>query len=199
MLVGYARISTVDQHGELDAQLHRLRAAGCGEVFYERASLIAERPQFAAAVDFARQGDVFLVTKPDRLARSTAELLGIIGWLETKGVSLVILTMGEQQIDTRTAAGKLMLLMLIAVSAFEQDLAMERQREGLAMPRVEGKDQGRARTIMQQAKEIRRLRDEGVTAAEIAGRLGIAKISVYRALSATAASVTRPYSRSSRA
>ena len=182
-LIGYGRTSTADQIAGLEGQERDLRGAGCTKLFLERVSATtAKRPQLEAALDYARGGDTVFVTKPDRLARSTADLLGIIGRLEAKGVGLVVLSMGGQQVDTRSPTGKLMLTMLAAVAAFERDLMLERQREGIAKAKAEGRYQGRAPTAMRQAGEVARLKASGVSPTEIARRLGLSRMSVYRAL-----------------
>ena len=182
MLVGYARTSTVEQHAGLDAQVRDLRAAGCEKVLSEQVSSVAKRAALEQALDFVRDGDVFMVTKPDRLARSTSDLLSIVEHLEAKGVGLVILSMGGQEIDTRSSTGKLMLTMLAAVAAFERDLMLERQREGIAKAKADGKYRGRAPTARRQASEVLRLKAAGVKPTEIAGQLGIGRASVYRIL-----------------
>jgi DNA invertase Pin-like site-specific DNA recombinase len=182
MLVGYARTSTVEQHAGLDAQVRDLRAAGCEKVFSEQVSSVAKRATLEQALEFVRDGDVFMVTKPDRLARSTADLLSIVERLEAKGIGLVILSMGGQQIDTRSSTGKLMLTMLAAVAAFERDLMLERQREGIAKAKADGKYRGRAPTARRQAPEVLRLKAAGMKPTEIAGQVGIGRASVYRIL-----------------
>ena len=182
-LIGYGRTSTMDQIAGLDGQERDLKAAGCTKLFLERVSATAaSRPQLEAALDWAREGDTLMVSKPDRMARSTADLLGIVARLEAKGVGLIVLSMGGQTVDTRTATGKLMLTMLAAVAAFERDLMLERQREGIAKAKAEGKYQGRAPTAMRQAGEVAKLKAAGVTPTEIAKRLGMSRMSVYRAL-----------------
>lgn len=143
-------------------------------------SSVAERAQLAAALDFVRDGDVFMVTKPDRLARSTADLLGIVARLEAKDVGLVVLSMGGQRVDTRTATGKLMLTMLAAVAAFERDLMLERQREGIAKAKAEGAYKGRAPTARRQADDVLALIADGARPTDVAMRLGIGRASVYR-------------------
>jgi DNA invertase Pin-like site-specific DNA recombinase len=112
------------------------------------------------------------------------DLLGIVRRLEAKGVALVVLSMGGQRVDTRTATGKLMLAMLAAVAAFERDLMLERQREGIAKAKAEGKYKGRAPTARRQAAEVTKMRAEGVRPADIARTLGIGRASVYRILGA---------------
>ena len=180
MNIGYARTSTTEQQAGLDAQLRDLAAAGVDRTFSEKVSSVAHRDQLGAAMDFAREGDTLIVTKPDRLARSTADLLGIVGRLEAKGVGLVVLSMGGQRVDTRTATGKLMLTMLAAVAAFERDLMLERQREGIAKAKGEGRYLGRAPTARRQSDDVLAMLADGVRPTEVAKRMGIGRASVYR-------------------
>ena len=187
MIVGYARTSTTDQDAGLAAQERDLTAAGCTKVYAEQVSSVATRAKLAAVLDFVREGDVLMVTKPDRLARSTAELLAIVEGLTAKHVGVVILSMGGERLDTRNPTAKLMLTILAGVATWEREIMLERQREGIAKARADGKYQGRAPTAMRQAAEVRRLREDGMTPSEIVKHLGIARASVYRALAATAA------------
>ena len=187
MMIGYARTSTAEQEAGLAAQERDLRAAGAERLFSEQVSSVARRGQLEAAIDFAREGDVLMVSKPDRLARSTADLLGIVERLEGKKVALIVLSMGGQPVDTRTPTGKLMLTMLAAVAAFERDLMLERQREGIAKAKVEGKYKGRAPTARRQSDAVMSLKAEGVSPSEIAKRLGISRASVYRVVEAAQA------------
>jgi DNA invertase Pin-like site-specific DNA recombinase len=182
MIVGYARTSTADQKAGLEAQIRDLEAAGCEKVFQEQVSSAAVRAELNRCLEFVRDGDVLIAATPDRLARSTANLLGIVAELERKKVGLVILSMGGQKIDTRCPTGKLMLPLLGAIAAFERDLMLERQREGIAKAKGEGKYQGRKPTARAKAAEIVRLAGEGVTRDEIARRLDIGVASVYRVL-----------------
>lgn len=187
MIVGYARTSTVEQEAGLEAQQRDLQAAGCGKMFAERVSSVAKRAQLEAALEFSREGDTLAVTKLDRLARSVADLLSIVARLEAKGVALRVLSMGGQAVDTGTATGKLMLTMLGAVAEFERGLMLERQREGIAKAKADGKYQGRVPTAQRQAEDVRRLKAEGVRPVDIARRLGIGRASVYRILGSEAA------------
>jgi DNA invertase Pin-like site-specific DNA recombinase len=125
------------------------------------------------------------VTKPDRLARSTSDLLSIVERLEAKGAGLVILSMGGQRIDTQSSTGKLMLTMLAAAAAFERDLMLERQREGIAKAKADGKYRGRAPTARRPAPEVLPLKAAGAKPMEIAGQLGIGRANVYRILGDT--------------
>lgn len=184
MLVGYARTSTVEQVAGLEAQERDLKAAGVDKVFAEQLSSVdAKRPALAAALDFARDGDTFVVTKIDRLARSVADLLGIVEKLTTKGVSLRILAIG---LDTATPTGRLMLNMLASVAQFEREVMLERQREGIAKAKAQGRFKGRAPTARAKAADVLRLAGEGRKREEIATELGIGVASVYRILAGAA-------------
>ena len=129
MIVGYARTSTVDQVAGFEAQVKELSAAGCEKIFQEQVSSVTVRLQLQSALEFVRDGDVFIVTKLDRLARSVADLMAILQALERKGVAVRILNLG---MDIQTPTGKLMLTVLGGVAEFEREMMLERQREGIA-------------------------------------------------------------------
>ena len=185
MQIGYARTSTTEQEAGLEAQRRDLTAAGCDRVFSEQISATATtRPQMEAALDFVREGDVFVVTKPDRLARSVADLLAIEARLRGKQVALRVLSMGGTELNTQSPTGRLMLTMLGAVAEFERALMLERQREGIAKAKDEGKYKGRAPTAQAQADEVRALHAAGVGPVEITKRLKVSRSSVHRILKA---------------
>jgi DNA invertase Pin-like site-specific DNA recombinase len=178
MLIGYARTSTVDQKAGLSGQHRDLEAAGCTKIFSEEiSSVAAHRGQLEAAIDFAREGDTFIVTKLDRLARSVAHLLDITGRLTAKGVSLRIISM---QMDTSTPTGKLMLTMLGGIAEFERELMLERQKEGIAKAKADGKYKGRKPTAMAKKDQIIKLRNDGLTIAAIVEQTGVSRSSVHR-------------------
>lgn len=181
MIIGYARTSTVDQGAGLEVQHRDLKAAGCEKVFSEQVSSVDRqaRVELNAALEFVRDGDSLLVTKLDRLARSVPHLLEIVDTLKTKGATLRILSM---DIDTSTSTGKLMLSVLGSVAAFEREIMLERQREGIAKAKAAGKYKGRTPTARAKADEVLRLRQEGIGPTEIARRLEIGRASVYRIL-----------------
>lgn len=180
MLVGYARTSTAEQTAGLEAQIRDLRALGCEEVFSEQVSSVAKtRPQLEASMQFVRKGDVLVVTRLDRLARSLPDLLGIVEKLRAKGVAFKSLDLG---VDTSSATGELILHVLGSIAAFERRLLLERQREGIAKAKAEGKYKGRTPTVRRQAADILRLKSEGVNVSEIARRLGCDRRSVHRVL-----------------
>ncbi|MCE6960247.1 recombinase family protein [Cereibacter sphaeroides] len=184
MIIGYARTSTLDQTAGLEAQERDLQAAGCERIFVEQVSSVdmVARAKLAEALEFVRQGDTLVVTKLDRLARSVAHLMEILAKLDTKGASLRILGMG---IDTATPTGKLMLTILGGVAEFERAIMLERQREGIAKAKAEGKYKGRKPTARAQADQVQRLKAEGLGASEIAEKLGIGRASVYRIIGAS--------------
>jgi DNA invertase Pin-like site-specific DNA recombinase len=183
MLVGYGRTSTIDQQAGIQAQERDLSAAGCGKLFIEQVSSIGKRQQLHAALDYVRDGDTLIVTKLDRLARSVPDLLTMVARLESKNVALRVLAMsGGQPLDTGTAIGKLMLAVIGAVGQFEREMMLERQREGIAKAKRDGRYKGRAPTVQRQAAEIVRLKEAGVTPTEIAMRMRIGRASVYRVL-----------------
>jgi DNA invertase Pin-like site-specific DNA recombinase len=147
MLVGYARTSTADQTAGLDAQIRELKAAGCTKMFSERVSSVAQRPALAECLRFLREGDTLICTKPDRLARNTAELLKLEADLSVRGVGLVIQSMN---LDTRNGSNptaRLMLTILAGVATWEREIMLERQREGIAKAKAEGRYKGRPSSI----------------------------------------------------
>ncbi|MGN6146612.1 MAG: recombinase family protein [Mesorhizobium sp.] len=177
-LVGYARTSTTDQKAGLEAQLRDLEQAGCTKVFREElSSVAAKRPQLEAALEWVREGDTIVVTKLDRLARSVSDLVEIQRQLSAKSVGLRILAMN---LDTGTPTGKLMVNLLGSIAEFERELMLERQREGIAKAKAEGKYAGRQPTARRQAGEVMRLKAEGKSASDIVKTLGISRASVFR-------------------
>jgi DNA invertase Pin-like site-specific DNA recombinase len=181
MLIGYARTSTLDQVAGYDAQRRELKAAGCEKFYCEQVSSVAVRAKLDAALEELRAGDVLVVTKLDRLARSMKNLMDIVEQITSKGASLRILAMN---LDTATPTGRLMLNMLGSVAQFEREMMLERQREGIAKAKGDGKYKGRAPTAMRKADEVKALAAKGVGATEIAKQLKIGRASVYRALDA---------------
>jgi DNA invertase Pin-like site-specific DNA recombinase len=181
MIVGYARTSTIEQVAGFEAQERDLKAAGVERIFAERTSSVGVRPQLDAALDFIRSGDVLIVTKLDRLARSVRDLCEIVAKIEGKGASLRILAMN---LDTATSTGRLMLNVIGSVAQFEREMMLERQREGIAKAKGEGRYKGRKPTARAKAADIHRMAGEGKTREAIAKQLGIGVASVYRVLRA---------------
>ena len=176
MIVGYARTSTLEQVAGFEAQDRDLRTAGVERIFQEQVSSVAVRPQLEAALDFVRDGDVFVVTKLDRLARSVANMLEIVARLERKDVALRVLNLG---LDTSTPTGRLMLTVMGGVAEFERSMMLERQREGIAKAKAEGVYRGRKPTARAKVDEVRALKLAGRSMREIAEALGISVGSVH--------------------
>ena len=172
MIVGYARTSTVDQEAGLEAQERDLRAAGAERLFTEKVSSVATRDALRDALDFIREGDTLVVTKLDRLARSIRDLMTVIDAVKSKGATLRILAMN---LDTGTATS-----VLGSVAEFEREIMLERQREGIAKAKAEGKYKGRAPTARRKAPEVHRLLADGLPEAAVAEQLGISRSSVQR-------------------
>lgn len=174
---GYARVSTIDQ--DLSLQEAALKQAGCEMVRSEKVSgkSRAGRDELESLLEFLREGDVLMVTRIDRLARSVGDLQDIVRTLRDKKIDLKA---SEQPIDTTTAAGKCFLDMLGVFAEFETSLRRERQMEGIAKAKAEGKYTGRKPSI--DRDEVARLKVEGLGATQIAQKLGIGRASVYRVM-----------------
>ena len=178
-VIGYARVSTTDQ--SLDIQEAALKAAGCEVIRSEKRSgtTTTGRAELQTVLDFLRPGDVLMVTRIDRLARSIGDLQDIVRAVKAKGATLKAT---EQPIDTGTAAGKCFLDMLGVFAEFETNLRKERQMEGIAKAKAAGVYKGRPASI--DPAQIQQLKAGGMGPSQIAKRLGIACASVYRALEA---------------
>lgn len=175
MIVGYARVSTTDQN--LDVQLDELRAHGCERIFTDKATgTNMARAGLEEMLAFVREGDVLVVTRLDRFARSLPDLYTMLDRLAKQGVAFNCL---RQSIDTGTSAGKLTLAILGAVAEFENDLRRERQREGVEKAKQRGAYKGRKRSI--QPDIIIAALNARKTPSAIARELGISRASVYRA------------------
>jgi DNA invertase Pin-like site-specific DNA recombinase len=184
-LVGYARTSTSEQEAGLEAQVRDLKAAGCTKIFQEQVSSIAQRSQLERALDYVRSGDTLVVTKVDRLARSTVGLWEIVKRLEAiddGGAGLRVLNLGGETVDTKSATGKLILTIFAGFAQFEREMMLERQREGIAKAKNEGRYLGRKPSARLKADEAVKLFKNGRTVSDIATALSIGRGSVYRAL-----------------
>jgi DNA invertase Pin-like site-specific DNA recombinase len=180
-LVGYARVSTLDQDPAL--QRDALKAAGCAKMFEDRASgARADRPGLGQALAFLREGDVLVVWKLDRLGRSLVHLVETVGTLATRGVGFRSLT---EAIDTTTAGGRLVFHLFAALGQFERDLIRERTRAGLAAAEARGRKGGRRPVVTpEKFRRARLLIAQGLTVREAAARLRIGKTALYEALAA---------------
>lgn len=189
MLVGYARTSTIDQSAGLSAQQMELTEVGCEKIFEEQVSSvdIKARLKLADALEFIRQGDTLVVTKLDRLARSVHHLLEILERISMKGADLRILNLG---MDTSTPTGKLMLTVLGSIAEFEREIMLERQREGIARAKAQGKYRGRKPTARAQSDSVIQLTKDGQGPTAVAKKVGISRASVYRILKENAGEKT---------
>jgi DNA invertase Pin-like site-specific DNA recombinase len=179
MLIGYARVSTIDQDTRL--QLDALRDAGCERIYEEHASTRKERPVFAQVLDVLRPGDVLIVWKLDRLGRSLIQLVNTVNDLAAKDIGVRVLT--GAPIDTSSATGRLQLSMFAAFAEFERDLTHERIMAGLAAARRAGKVGGRPRAISAEALAKAHLLLAGEwTMADVAKDLGVDRTTLWRAL-----------------
>lgn len=178
MLIGYARVSSTGQ--DLTVQEEALRAAGCEQIYSEKKSgrQATDREALHDAMKAARAGDIIVVSRLDRFARSTQDLHNLLGALEAKGVGFRCLA--QSGVDTTTPTGKLTLSILGAVAAFEADLRAERQADGIARAKQEGRYKGRSASI--DYAKVKKLNGQGISPTEIASLLGIGRTSVYRAL-----------------
>ncbi len=179
MHIGYARTSTMDQKAGFESQIKELKSVSCQKIFKEQVSSVAERLQLQAAIEFVREGDVLVVTKIDRLARSVSDLITIIETLKQKKVGVRILNLG---MDTKTPTGKLMLTVLGGIAQFEREIMLERQREGVDKAKIAGKYKGRKPIAPDKQQEVIRLVAAGVSKAKIANQLKIGEATVYRIL-----------------
>jgi DNA invertase Pin-like site-specific DNA recombinase len=177
-VIGYARVSTTDQ--DLSIQKASLKGAGCDVIRAEKRSgtTTKGRDELKTILDFLRDGDVLMVTRIDRLARSIGDLQDIVRAVRARGA---VLKATEQPIDTSTAAGKCFLDMLGVFAEFETNLRRERQLEGIAKAKAAGVYKGRPRSI--DSARVRELKAQGHGPAAIAKTLKIGRASVYRVLS----------------
>ncbi|WP_296076687.1 recombinase family protein [uncultured Agrobacterium sp.] len=181
-LIGYARVSSVGQ--ELDVQRDKLLKAGVepDHIFEEKKSgLDSGRPQLKEALRFARKGDTFLVSRVDRLARSSVDLHRIVADLQAKGVTFKCID--QEHIDTTTSNGKLMFGILASIAEFETSLRQERQADGIASAKSKGVKFGRKVQLTDDVVgTIHRMRKEGAMIREIMDATSLSKATIYRAL-----------------
>ena len=183
MIIGYARTSSKHQEAGLEDQIDQLKKIGCEKIFSEQVSSVAQRDELDRALDFAREGDTFVVTKLDRLARSVANFLEIQKFLAEKSVCLRIL---DLNLDTSTPMGEMVLGVLAYVAQFERKIMLERQKVGIAKEKSEGKFRGRPKNenlLKRMDAEIAaydRSDPRSLTIKQIAEKLGISYVYVYR-------------------
>ncbi|GAB1782008.1 recombinase family protein [Priestia aryabhattai] len=190
MKYGYARVSSVGQN--LTAQIRQLEEVGCDLVFKEKVSgrKKEDREQFNILLEKVQKGDTIVVTKLDRFARSTKDALSTIEYLDNKEVSLIVLNMGGDKVDTGTAIGKLMITVLSGIAEFEADMIKERQLEGIEEAKKRGVYKGRPAKYtekhrgLQHALELFHNRDSNkLTVKAIEEITKISRATLYRAVS----------------
>jgi len=176
--IGYARVSTDDQH--LDLQRDALTQGGCGVIYEEAASgKNTTRPELEQCRKALRAGDTLVVWRLDRLGRSLPDLVQIVSELEQRGIGFESLT---EQIETGSATGKLVFHVFAALAEFERGLIRERTQAGLAAARARGRSGGRKPKLDdKQVREIRALlRDPDIYVADVARRYGVSRTTLYK-------------------
>ena len=183
-LIGYARVSTWDQNADL--QVDALTEIGCTRIFTDHASgTRTDRPQLAAALDYARPGDTLVVWRLDRLGRSLRHLVETVSGFEEAGIGFRSL---NGDIDTTTSNGRLIFHIFCALAEFERDLLVERTQAGLSRARAEGKSIGRPGALTQSQREdvIRKL-EAGASIAALAREYATSRQTILRARAASTA------------
>lgn len=178
MNIGYIRVSTVDQNEA--RQVEALKKHNIDKIFMEKVSgKNTDRPELKAMIDFAREGDTIYIHSLDRLARSTKDLLEIVEELQAKGIHLVS---NKENIDTSTATGKLMLTMIGAIAEFERANMLERQKEGIAIAKEQGKFKGRkAIDYPKNWNEVYPIwKSRGITSNKAMEQLGLKRNTFYK-------------------
>jgi DNA invertase Pin-like site-specific DNA recombinase len=182
-LLGYARVSTTDQHPQL--QVDSLEKAGCYRVFTETASgARSDRPVLEQVLDQLRPGDSLIVWKLDRLGRSLRHLVDTVTGLADRGIGFRSL---QEAIDTTTPGGRLVFHVFAALAEFERDLIRERTAAGLAAARARGRHGGRPLVMTTRKAQVAQemYRSGESTVAAIATTLGVSRASIYRHLAIT--------------
>ncbi|MFJ2456689.1 recombinase family protein [Pseudomonas protegens] len=194
LLIGYARVSTDDQ--DLRNQRDELHAIGCTRIFSEKITgTHAKRPELGRLLDYLRAGDVVTVTRLDRLARSTRDLLDIAEQLQARGAGLR--SLAEPWADTTSPAGRMVLTVFAGIAEFERSLIIDRTRRGREAAKGRGVQFGRRPTLTPgQVEHARALLADGRTANEVAELLGVHRATLYRALRVTACNRKPPGSQS---
>ncbi len=179
-LVGYARVSSTGQ--DYSTQIANLEAAGVTKVFSEkRSGLDGSRPELKRCLEYLREGDTLVVTKLDRLARSTSDLYRTVAALEEKGVAFKVLD--DELVDTTTRTGKLVMGILALIAEFEADIRRERQMEGIAKAKAEGRMGGRPKLVTKEVEQkITELRQDGMSIRAIGAAIGLSKATVQKVL-----------------
>ena len=175
--IGYARVSSIGQ--SLDVQIEKLTNFGCEKIYQEKLSgSTSQRPELSKCLDYVRDGDVLVITKLDRLARSTLDLHKIIEGLNQKQVGFKVL---DQSIDTTTKEGRLMFSILASIAEFETALRSERQMEGIEKAKRNGVQFGRKSKLTDmEIEELRQKRAKGALIKDLMNEYNLSKASIYR-------------------
>jgi DNA invertase Pin-like site-specific DNA recombinase len=181
-VIAYARVSTGQQ--DHASQVARLTAAGATKIFSEkRSGLDGQRPELARCLEYAREGDILMVTKLDRLARSTVDLYRIVADLTEKGVGFKVLD--DEQVNTTSRTGKLVMGILALIAEFETEIRRERQMEGIAKAKAEGRSGGRPTILTDDIRQaIVKQRKAGASIRAIASSVGLSKATVQKVTAA---------------
>lgn len=178
MKIGYVRVSTVEQN--LDRQIEWVKKQGAEKIYSEKMSgKNKERPQFKEMMDFVREGDVLYVESFSRLSRSTQDLLETVQILNEKGVKIIS---QKENVDTTTPQGNLVMTIFAALSEFEREITLERQREGIAIAKAKGKYMGRkAKPVTDDFREAVKMWSEGsLRLKEAIKRSGVSEATFFR-------------------
>ena len=177
MKIGYARVSTADQH--LESQIDALEAADCERIYEEKASgKNTKRPKLKSMMEALREGDVVVVTRLDRISRSVADLSNLLREFDRLGVKFTAL---QDPVDTTSASGQLIVDVISAVNQFERNILVERTQEGLSAARARGRKGGRPALDAKAVKRMLALYDsKTMTVAEICETCGVSKTTLYR-------------------
>tara|TARA_E500000178_G_C16810902_1_gene656905 strand:+ start:246 stop:806 length:561 start_codon:yes stop_codon:yes gene_type:complete len=178
MKVGFARQSTTNQKFGLDHQIELLKKEGCEKIFSEEVSALTKtRPEFENALEFVREGDIFVITTLSRFGRSLKHILDNVAKLKKKNVSFKVL---DLSIDTSSPTGSLVFNLIASIYQFEREIMLERQMVGVARAKKEGKYSGRVPTVRKKRDAIAKLHKQGMKPSLIAKELNIGVASVYR-------------------
>ncbi len=176
MKVAYVRVSTLDQNEA--RQMESLKPYGVEKYFVEKISgKNTTRPEYIKMMDFVREGDTVYVSEWSRLSRSTMDLLNTVNTLQEKGVKIVSL---KENFDTSTPQGKLMLTLFAGLAEFERELILERQRDGIAIAKAQGKYKGRRERVLENFDEVYEAwKNDEITAVAASKALGVTTATFY--------------------
>ena len=182
MLIGYARVSTIDQN--LDLQIDALTKAGCEKIYHDKMSGVkSARPGLEKVLEMSRPGDSLVIWRLDRLGRSLKDLIVIAETLKERSIGLRSL---EEGIDTTTSTGILMFNLMSVLAEFERNLIRERSKAGLAAARSRGKLGGRPKTLTQSQQQlaVKLYHDREHSIKEICSMMSISKPTLYKYVAA---------------